>query len=1844
MPGYKIKPYENEDLTYFATVKGLISYQRSIGKPIVARQCRSILQKMPIKPDDPELKNVEGVQKWAYQAATNAGLKFTADQKKELEKAVSAAYDQGRELLNQGVIPYSEADPRNVVQDLFQKVPTPFITVNQNNGFPKPNSPVLLTYDPAVVGRRNHHIATIAPFLTPGSVASNQLNAEQTQRLRNKRAEQFNETQRNLRQAGYRVMNLKQVESLPVNSQTKGIAQLGEYLRPYLDDNSWAQLKRIVAETAANQTHYNDQRLKQSVELLQYFKDQGIDYELVRNTQNPKNIQVVLTNAAGFSAKPRVTLVDGFSKPGFSRVGDIYTGEANYFFVTNKRAYMTDKPWLPTMVALGRTPMVTQYNNNQLEKVTLRPLDERGQQMTPFPIQRWQRTSAHSKAYQNVVLQPNLEPAEADAQLDKMIREARKVYMTRVTGDSLDEINAPLAEEQHTLADYANELLGDAVDDEQREKIIDEVKHLARGEEVAAPAEASRQIANHLSEMADEFAGISDQIRDELGREAGPQQINFNHVYSLVSENEEYGADARKALINALKCSTWSNDGAELIGNEDAVIAAREQLIQFDQESTQTPQTADSQDKRNLLNYVQRKLSNDYGLENAAVAIDKHGVIRWTGNRTVGVRSKRQQQLTGEIGQIFLPDEKGVIHTQFNDPNGNIDFVPGSTGHFQYAGLDEGKSRMQRFRIKNYALSVKDHIDYALQQQVLRNPINGYVASPTDSSIMNKLYHGDLYGRRLEPNWYENNPLPDEAKDAILDTLERRVRLSNEIGHVANSFLEASADDHAHDEQASLVDNKNIRVLDDDYLGYFDMVMTGTNKAQGLVLYRGNGVTVNRDGSLNRVRDENGKPKEVKAPTRELDYFKYSNLNPWDRNQMAANQLLTAKDVAKNTHLMLATFGGWTFEDSCVVSKEWAEKHPVMGEDGKMRPLMKGDKISDFSGNKATIGLVVDPEMSAEDAKLQKLENEVAIFKQNPELEVVMSPYAMVSRQNAGIVRELIDSDDKAPVTYVDADGNEHQVGVRGTANMIVTDMIADHKTKVYGREAFAAGNGRKASSQLMWALNELGLEKTTKYMFSNNDSSWRNVRERLLAVGMDMLPDGKLVMGYHPREDEERPLFAVQFDTKDLPADKPLTTLDVRKLSRQQGDVFAEEIMKSDGILKLPFEVPTQGIDSEGKHIWTDELVIMKPSTRHNLEKFDGTVSVNDTTLKYQNIYRSAYEYTAYQAQLDKLSQRGELTPELQARFQRQMERSKQATITACKTLQQEIITKDFGGMNGENKKHCSLKERLLNKRQAASATAIQTADPRLPLDTIKVSPKIAQALRLRKDELVVIERDPILRGSGLWAMKWKVDPDLTGIAVNPTIAGAYDGDFDGDTLGVFAIHDKEAQAELQEKATFANRMKDPGTNGCVVAGDMDLISSGLKSGVVSADKEQGTPEDQIADKFSEIMNKTSKVNNEDKVVNKFNAASLSNYVVDGLLHNKANFGAANIDITNVDTAKHSVKVITDTGAKGSPAKAAEFNEYIDGKKTLHDAQRVQLAAGLKSDLTGVAGAMSQRLVRAFRNTDIKTALETTYPNTQGTLQIKHDPAKGKQVLQALTHDLPNLMAGVDRNTNKSEQDKVTRLTREEWVNQMETVYHELLGVGGVEQHIETLSKLMVDPESGRMNSLQELGAKHADVIDMAVYGDGFTSVQKAAMSNQRLVNGKNTQWVVPEIMREAQAAEGRMEQGKTVADTLAAEHQNIQEFIQQVREEKATKQEKQQQATQSAPEQAQVAQQNAHQGQQAPTQMAPAEPQGNTQVSEQQAQPEQPMPGVDGQLDLFNQAPDEPEPAEEQTMGPGM
>ena len=1773
MTAMQLTGNERVDLTYYAAAQAILSYQRDIQHTkLDFDNVRQMLMKRKAPmPKDEQLANVEGVQQWVTQMMKNNGINldelrsatntdekltdvngkpFKGSQYEYLMSKVAAFYNDAKELSKRNVMPYTLADPRQRIHQLVTNVGTPGITVNIQNGLPLPGSTVVLVNDATLVGRENKHVPTVAPFIKGRTAIANDGDGALMNRLDERREQQFTQAQQRLAQ-NYRPSTMQQLMNYHPNRNKTGIRQVSDYLQPLLSNEDWNALQAGIINQDLVKKSFNPKRLQQAEDLLKHLQDEGLEYHIVNDNRYPQEFLIEITNANGFMGNPRVVLIDeqsenvdkGGKKLLCSRVGEVFTNEAGYFVSynrTGKRSKERDwkhpfmnEPWMIIDTVLGRWKAETVYQDAQMRHVSLYPVGK----PRKIRIIRDNLTLSHAQDKRIALIQPDdLSPQKADMWVSAFLKAAREMYYSKLIGPSMKEINAPLAEEQDKLQEKLDQLMplyaGDnGFSPEEQAKVIMLARDYALGQEPVAPQQAgvsekmelaAEELAGEMQQMADHFVGVADGYYDQQHlHDYAPvhaeQQLNYNHVEELA--NERLGFRVTNRLLASLQQSTWDPE-TQLGGNEFAQQNTREKMMRFNDATAQDMNSVDSQAKRDTLAYVQQELLDHYGLTNPEVEIDDHGIIKWSANREVGSLKKIQQRISGEIGQIFFPDEKGVIHTNFADPSANFDFVPASTGYFQYSGLEEGKSRMERFRLIDYGQLVKHQLDAVLAAQVGRRTLvakeDWHVNSPLDATSLNKLYHGELYGRRIPHNWYEQSPLSAETKDAILSTLERRVRLSNDLGHVANSFIEADNDDHPHDQLADLVDGKNLRVLDNDYKGYFDPVMTGTNKTQGLVLYLGEGVEVNQDGSLKRVVDEQGKPKEVTAATRNLAYFEHSGLNPWDRNQMAANQLLTANGVAEDTHLMLGTFGGWTFEDSCVVSKEWAEKHPVFTEEGKQRPLMPGDKISDFSGNKATIGLVVDPEMSPEEAKRQNLTKEVAIFKQNPELEVVMSPYAMVSRQNAGIVQELINSDDKHTITYTDENGNVQEIGKSGTANMIITDMTADHKTKIYDRQSFAEGNGRKASSQLLWGLNELGLNKTTAYMFGDNSSSWDDIREKLLAVGMDLTADGRLVNGYHPREGEERPVITPEWLAQD-------EQLGVKANQQAQARVndFVHEIANHGALLKLPFKVPTPTIGANGEAIETDVIPVMKPQSRHNIELFNGGVRTNEYTAAYANIYTAAYKYSRMQHELEVAQTNGELTEKAQQRFNNQLNWWKSKTLTSVKQLQDTVVVNEFGGYDGSAVKHCGLKEHLLNKRQKESATAIQTADPRLPLDKIKVSPEIAEKLHLQKDELVVIERDPILRGSGIWAMRWEVDPKLTGIAVNPTIAGAYDGDFDGDTLGVFAVHNKEAQAELRQKATLTSRMKDP-TGNIVVADDMDLISSGIASGLLANNDDKHTPGEQLMAKINAAIEHLDKVNNTEEKVGRFNVDRLSHLITNELLHNDANFGAAHIDIQNRDTAEQSVLAITQSGAKGNPSKAVEFNKYLEGRTGEFERHQVQKAAGMKSDLTGVAGAMSQRLMKSLRNIATAVALEVTYPNTQGVLQIKHEPVKGEVVMEALTHDLPNLMAGIDHDSKKAarDNDETPHLSTDKWIEQMEKVYHEKLGVKNVDPLIERLGKMMSDVH-GKVCSIQEVAATHADTIDRIVYGGGFEEVQKAATAGDRLIAGAKMQCVVPDKIK---------------------------------------------------------------------------------------------------------------------------
>lgn len=555
---------------------------------------------------------------------------------------------------------------------------------------------------------------------------------------------------------------------------------------------------------------------------------------------------------------------------------------------------------------------------------------------------------------------------------------------------------------------------------------------------------------------------------------------------------------------------------------------------------------------RNPLDFAHR----NHLMGKPQVSIDKNGIIHWSGYRpamnhpkfpTKPRRQRRNetrqhfqqrlreypaklrryrynkrswfdnsaQKVSGEIGQIFAPDEYNVLHTKFKSGD-NFDMVPSYEGYYQYKGLDKNEPRMKRLRVKGYPQMVAERLNRAVDSQVSRHGA-GDLSSPRDATSINATYHSELNGTRLQPNWFKYSPLSTNYKLAVLKTLHNKVRFGNGLGetsstfgrnkyehdlvnflvhhHVSNDIVSAVQNNIGGDNasinkyirqaedvdsslkpeldkfnkgfSASMVDNENIRVLIPEFKRTFDMAMTGTGGTQGLVLYMSQGAHVNSDGTIARApKDSNGR-----APIRNTKYFKNAKYNAWDRNMSTANLAMNALNVDDNIQMMLSTFGGRTYDDAIVISKKFAEEHPVhpavrghykiehghydgkgnvvenpneglvidyknvvrdpsekkIVDYGSLRPIEIGDKLSDFGFNKFTVGTIVDPKMDDKTAQEEGLSREVHIFQHNPKLQVVASPYSHITRCNAGIAHEMIDAPSSSKHVIYDYDNPNYK-------------------------------------------------------------------------------------------------------------------------------------------------------------------------------------------------------------------------------------------------------------------------------------------------------------------------------------------------------------------------------------------------------------------------------------------------------------------------------------------------------------------------------------------------------------------------------------------------------------------------------------------------------------------------------------------------------------------------------------------------------------------------------------------------------------------------------------------------
>lgn len=1528
-----------------------------------------------------------------------------------------------------------------------------------------------------------------------------------------------------------------------------------------------AYLSRSDLDKAKNMINpnqkYSGEHVEKSVELLRHLRSHGYDFSVIENDfDNQLNIRLDTGN------RVEVRVVDTDENQQY--IGRVYdTYNMYYHYVQNTRnSQNTFDHSVEGVISIvdfvegRRTGNIVKTASSDNTQVRFDDIHRnRGHWLVAKPSDKY----GIDDRYDSLVFVDN---ESAENYIKDSIRTA-KANVAR--GFNIEDV--------HTLVDY--ESIIDEDTDNFTEFMERQFDRVLSADPIIRKAQeqAIREVAESGVESSDERLEILERNLDEI---IGDYDNGFNPSLVLDYMDSSGRSSERDAMLTAIRQVEYDLD--KIKGNEFGVNQIKERLVKYDESTGRTIDEVEHPTLKKALETVHetldesgfRAVDKEKGYD---IKIDDNGVIRWEAERKLSGRGDNWQKISGEIGQIMPPDEHGIIKTKFLGDN-NYGFVPGYSGYFAFDG-DYGDDRMKRFRVKGFEENMVEQIKGSLAHQITRpyNRAIGNIPQVLDSSRLNTLYHGDVYGRRIDMDFMETSQLPQEDKEAIIKSLRNRVRFDNQYSDHATTSAETrdkmrqegklqDMNDTAAFSYWEAAGGKNMRVLDADLENYADLIMTGSGKTQGLIWYLTDGAKVNDDGSVtpsDGIINDKGEVEPDKTALRKLPYFDNEKYNAWDRTQMSANQLMTALHVDEKVNTALMAFGGWTFDDSYVVSKQFAERNKVFGnepneasmrqldevlhyvsthenitkeevlagtgmmwsddvinkglelreltlsedreerakaretyqeyleEHGRFRPLQRGDKISDFGGNKGTIGIVINRWMSDEEANKQGLGKEVRFMRANKDLDVIAAPYSMLSRHNAGVVKELMSGEVK---DLVDPDSGEVYKSAMGQLNIIVTDMVVDDKTHAYTREDVLEGKGRKASGQLAWALQSKGATGILNEIYGRNDSAWATFREYLIATGLDMKPNGTIVKGYQPHHEEDRHTF--EYNPKDTEDD------------------FLNKIKDEGGFLKLPFKVTNRAGDE------VDRIPVLSASLREDTELVDGRMRRNDFTNSYLNIYRNVGAYYDAMKEIQDIengvkepTRKNQTKESMLKEAKQNLNNAKHQVETNYNKVQDTIIDRQFNGSH--NGKHSYIRDHIMGRRMRNSATGVAIADPRRNIGEVGMDKAMMKALGAKEGDTVMMFRDPVWRDGAIRAMTVVHDETAHGAAFNPMTDKSHDGDFDGDTMGLIKLNSKEAVKELEELFSHHANMIDlgDGQNKLYFQKGMDLATG------LAVAKEKGDKRPEKAMKRVETI-----VNKSDDPKNlKLAQQQMNEYA--RILFREHSFYGDYVDLTSDETVEASLTQMSQRGAKGSmkineetgkPVTVETYMKYHRGEMGDDMARNVQYATGVKSDDTGLAGSFGQKLVSVMRNHNIQSALEAMYPITQGTLQIKHDPEHAKVVNKILTEDLNRLFRGkyLDERTQKEKP-----LTKTGFINEFTRIMNDGMGVDVNSEFVEDVAETL--SVNNQIKPLKEIMEEKGSPMDKVAYGGGYEALLNLASEERSLLEGKYSKMFAPESMRNA-------------------------------------------------------------------------------------------------------------------------
>lgn len=1415
--------------------------------------------------------------------------------------------------------------------------------------------------------------------------------------------------------------------------------------------------------------------------------------------------------------------------------------------------------------------------------------------------------------------------------LNEWVESAKQSYANGVSIDSLFE----QAEQYSVNKDFVPDLSSDDDIAELQSlywKVLTQTSDLSVGDVIVDKSmsldDRKEFIRTHFAEYLDNTFGVTPDIPHELlnvdntGKGFNPEKVakyvatsdaqgiqkNYDYIRHMLSQlGDDYNMDyiiGDTYIGNEIKKDLIKFDSSK----EIARISLAELYHPGTKKINEAIWNKPGYEKLNnmpvskdMMIYVAETLSRS-GCDPLTVTVhlDDNGIIKYRAIQTtdkhpgeqidyanyMNQNSPSYKPLVGEIGQIFEPDELGVIHTKYAVPDKKV-LIPGYDAYLVQQNPDNPESMRERLRLSNWQQQMKQAISKEIHRAAFSQP-HEYKFTPKSTSL-NTVYRHTYDTAMLEEDYYDNlpkdpsNPTKEEVTFLnVIKTLKNRCRFPNDYGEGSTTMTQSMLEHPTRDEAKSydyyysdLNDNENLRVLGEFYDGIFDADLTGTAKTQGLVRYLVEGATV--DSSTGKVTpveyDVNGPLPQCALMSDEL--FRHKDFNTWDRREMAGSQVLTALHTPRRVGVAMMNFKGWNVEDGFIVSKRFAEQNAIKGaqldENGNriLRPLMIQDKLSDMNGNKGVIAIVVDPDLSSdviaekleidrqmdtsglsiEDESLTEttvlfdgktydvtfdkkstdshalqaayqIQKELGVhgmddlmhmFKDNDDLDIIMSPYSGMSRFNGGSIESLMEEPGNLIVN------GEVIEGGMGRMDMIVVDMLADVKTHFYDEDAIKEGKGRKASGQLAWALQSKGTSAILNEFYGDNQGAFDDLREYAISLGLDITTNGEPVVGYHPQTErnEHRTLIKLP-DNEDVAGilsmvkdkatgeQKAMPQFNSDKTNEMTSDLL-ETLNETGGFIELPFELSfnTKSYINSQSNLIPDEIFMLQKTgqvyetsdgemhetygmpvlpqgLRSGQDYLDGTSRAHDYTNRYLDIYKQALMYKACQ---EKLLEDG-LSVVAKKNIETMMENCVISAQSSFNKVTQDIADNRF------NTKYNVIREKLMANRLDHSATAVWSADPRLNIDEIAMSTEHAKQLGLMDDEgnwtdkneggRTLVWRDPVLHDSNVRYMKVAINDNLTGVAIHPLMAQCFDGDFDGDSVAVVALKNKDSKSQAYTAFSFETNMLNKGVKTMITNPDtgeeVECYPLYINDGLDCRSNAYEKPELKLMERLNRLTIKVNELEAKASALAKGEISSNDisvdvnvrvkgedgkfvytgkgkdrkpvyetqtrtgkaaiNYLrrqyfseMNKWAHDALDgIGTDHVIVKDEKLLMKSLQHVVDTKAKGNQGKLKSLADNLgieyalgeDGRVNLDTVHRlhkdgqncskgiyegnqreidkqIQETAAYKADNTALGGTTAQCGVAAFRDVDLTSALELTYPITQAILQSKHDPKDAK-------------------------------------------------------------------------------------------------------------------------------------------------------------------------------------------------------------------------------------------------------